>query len=86
MSLCRDVPIGPGLITSQAGASPSCTAMGVAWNIPIIACTSWTRGSGENAKAVLVDLLEGESGTISSEIPTIVMGSVLPSNPAAAGA
>jgi len=35
---------------------------------------------------MLVDLLEGESGTISSEIPTVVMGSLMPLNSAAAGA
>ena len=32
------------------------------------------------------DLLEGESGTISSKILTVVVGSIMPSNPAAAGA
>jgi len=75
-------------MNSQASASPSYTAMDVAWNIPIeIACTSdsWTRGSGENTKAMLVDLLEGKSGTISGEILIVVMGSLMPSNPAAAG-
>jgi len=68
---------------------PLYTAMDAAWNIPIeISCTSdsWTRGSGENTKAMQVDLLEGESGTISSKILTVVMGSIMLSNPAAAGA
>jgi len=35
---------------------------------------------------MLVDLLEGESGTISSKIPTVIMGSLMPLNSAAAGA
>jgi len=34
---------------------------------------------------MLVDLLEGKSGTISGEILIVVMGSLMPSNPAAAG-
>ena len=57
--------------------------MDVAVHIPLakIACTSYSqaRSSGDNAKAMLVNLLEEEWGTISSEIPAI-MELELPSN------
>jgi len=34
---------------------------------------------------MLVGLLKGESGTISSKIPTVIMGSLMPLNSAVAG-
>ena len=87
MSLCWDVLIGPRLMTSQAGTSPLYMALDFLWNIPIEAAyisDSWTRGSGKNTKVMLVDLLEWKSGIISSEIPTVILGSVMPLNPAVA--
>ena len=76
--------IGPRLMTSQASTSPLYMALDVLWNIPIEAAyisNSWTKGFGENTKAMLVNLLEWESGIISSEIPTVILGSVMPLNP-----
>ena len=74
-------------MTSQAGTSPLYMALDFLWNIPIEAAyisDSWTRGSGKNTKVMLVDLLEWKSGIISSEIPTVILGSVMPLNPAVA--
>jgi len=80
--------IGPGLKTGRVGATLSYAALDIAVHIPInrIACKVIVKPEAPVTipRQWWLTFWKGR-GTISSEIPIVVMGLALPSDPVAAG-